>query len=85
MPISFGRHKDDAAQRSSAAIPANVHNDHVVSELGLLAKKHVTGMLEVTDRTHGGTARLYAYEGGLYSVRLEGYEHDPFIKFPVAV
>ena len=54
--------------------PRLVLNDALVSELQAMARKKVTGALEVIDKAHGGTARLYLYEGGLYSVRLDGYE-----------
>lgn len=73
--MSFGRHKKDADASAPATVPPRlVLNDALVSELQAMARKKVTGALEVIDKAHGGTARLYLYEGGLYSVRLDGYE-----------
>ena len=73
--MSFGRHRKDADASASAPVPPRlVLNDALVSELQAMARKRVTGALEVIDKAHGGTARLYLYEGGLYSVRLDGYE-----------
>ena len=75
--MSFGRHKKDADASAPGPVPVPprlVLNDALVSELQAMARKKVTGALEVIDKAHGGTARLYLYEGGLYSVRLDGYE-----------
>ncbi len=75
MPMSFGRHRKDAdASEPAPEVPRLVLNEQIVAELQSLGRKRVTGSLDVVDKAHAGSARLYLYEGGLYSVRLDGYE-----------
>ena len=82
MALNF-RHKkakSDTAEEASATPAAAVVdvraglNAHIVDELVGLAKKQATGCLEVVDKGTGQTAHLYVFDGGLYSVRIDGYE-----------
>jgi hypothetical protein len=72
MPISFGRGKQSADEVAEPA--SGVLNARLVKDLESASKKRFTGALEVAVRATTGTARLYFYEGGLYSVWLEGYQ-----------
>jgi hypothetical protein len=48
-------------------------NPDVVEALTRAAAAALTGVVEVSDRTHKAEARIYLYEGGVYAVDLDGY------------
>ena len=91
MALSFGRrrgkdrHEDVDAAPDAPEAPASPPvaelsvppaNPAMIDELQGLARKRATGCLELVDRGHGGRARLFMYEGGLYAVELDGYRPD---------
>lgn len=67
-------------KRAAASLPESLRpfdlaplNSGIVDALSGAGAKGSTGALEVTDRGHGGTARIFLFEGGLYAVELTGY------------
>jgi hypothetical protein len=78
MAINFGRGKktaepEEAAPVTAAPIESTDLNAHLIKDIEAAATKRVTGALEVVDRRTGAKARLYLYEGGLYSIAIDGY------------
>ncbi|MDP1876758.1 MAG: hypothetical protein Q8M17_04260 [Actinomycetota bacterium] len=63
------KHADESL-RPLDAVPLN---SGIVDALSGAGAQGSTGVLEVTDRGHGGTARVFLFEGGLYAVDLAGY------------
>lgn len=54
--------------RTDAAV-----NPDVVDALNRAAAAALTGVVEVSDRTHKAEGRIYLYEGGVYAVELDGF------------
>jgi len=89
MALTFGRgrHADAAGKAptsGSAASRAAGHDSAVVSEWRAAVEESFTGTLEVGERAHHGHARLYLFEGSLYSVELAGYVADPITRLVTA-
>ncbi|MFM7065173.1 MAG: hypothetical protein ACKO04_17065, partial [Actinomycetes bacterium] len=78
MPISFGRKK--AEEPEGPVEPARPRdyepNAALLKDITHASEHHLTGCLTVTERTHGGRARLFFFDGGLYSVVIDGYVPD---------
>lgn len=59
-------------------------NEHLVSRLTKLSGSGFCGSVEVVDRDSGSSAIIYLWDGGVYAVRLDGYEPDVATRLGVA-
>ena len=68
MALTFGRRRTAPAE--------HLGDTAIARELRQASEDRFTGALELNERPHHGHARLYLFEGGLYSFGMDGLDLD---------